>query len=79
MNKAVLQGFADNDMLIQAVKDVIETEFTLDLLNTNMTNEAIGQVVRANLDGRSRVESAFAKIALCKSVPVPVDKPNPGK
>ena len=75
----VLQQIADNPALLQAVRNGIEAEFALDNLNTTMTNDAIGQVVRANIDGRARVEEAFKKILSLKSVPQTPEKTNPAK
>lgn len=76
-NKDVLRSIADNMALLAAVKEVIDSKFALDDINTGMQNEAIGQVVRANIEGRARVEEAFKEILSYKSVPKAGDKSNP--
>jgi hypothetical protein len=78
-NKEILRQLADNIALLAAVKYVIESKFALDGINTQMNNESIGQVVRANIDGRARVDEAFKEILTYRSVPKGGDKLNPGR
>lgn len=79
MDKNILQGLADNTALLNAIKAVIDSKFALDDVNTGMQNEAIGQVVRANIEGRARVEEAFKEILSHKSPPATTGKKNPAR
>jgi hypothetical protein len=63
MNDSILKGIADNPALLKAVRDVIEEQFNLDEIPTTMTNEAMGQVVRARVEGLKKIDKAFIKIA----------------
>jgi hypothetical protein len=78
-DKTTLSGFADNSTLVAAVRAVIEKQFTLDDIQTNMTNDIIGQVVRARLDGLKKVDEAFKEIARYKTVPAPQPSSNPAR
>ncbi len=68
-NRDLLQGLADNPALCQAVFELIEEQFALDQISTTISNEYIGQIVRANIDGRAKVAAAFKIIAQYKSPP----------
>ncbi len=75
----ILQTFANNAALMDAVRNVIETHFSLSNINLEMPNEEIGQVVRANIMGRTIVDNAFKEIISHKSPPVAVEKTNPAR
>lgn len=64
---SILKGIADNQALLDAVKGVIESKFSLDVLTTSLTNEQIGQIVRARLDGLKAVKEAFKEIEKYKT------------
>ena len=74
----ILSIIADNPSLLEALKEVLEKHFTLDNINTGMTNENMGAMVRARVDGLNNIKSAFREIATHKSFEKIVDKGNPG-
>ena len=57
----ILQIIANNPSLLNAVKETILKHFPYDV-NPNLGNEEMGQVIRAVLNGRQAVESAFREI-----------------
>lgn len=77
--KEILRGLADNEVLFTALKELIAEKFSMDNISTNMNNEVIGQIVRANIEGKARVELAFKDIEQCKSPGTLPEKINPGK
>lgn len=68
----VLKIIANHPELLGAVRQVIEDEFSLDDIKTTMTNEAMGQIVRARISGMDKIEKAFKKIEQYKTF---ADKP----
>lgn len=82
MDKEILRGLADNPALFDAVKKLLLDKFALDHINTNSwdaTDEALGQSVRAKLEGKRAVEIAFAEIAAYRSVKPPPQGENPAR
>lgn len=67
-----LKIIADNPALLKELKELLLKQFSFDNISNQMTNENIGQVVRARIDGKILVESAFREIEKLKT---PVDKP----
>ena len=75
----ILKGIADNPLLMEALKKALEAEFTIDDIQTTMTDESMGQVLRARLEGLRRINLAFKKLEQYKSQnEVVVDK-NPAR
>jgi hypothetical protein len=80
MDKEILKGLADNPMLFDAVKAVILKQFEFDYTYVaNVSNDDLGAITRAIVDGRHRVEAAFSEIAAQKSSPTSPSKPNPAR
>lgn len=78
-NKEILRGFADNTLLFTAVRELLLSQFNADELTEVMTNEKLGEHLRARMVGREKVEKAFREISQYSSTPKLVEKPNPGK
>ena len=64
----LLKSLADNQELFDAVKNKILDKFTVSDVAIDNTNENIGQIVRAVIEGRKMVEEAFRDIATLKTV-----------
>lgn len=78
-DNSILKTIADNPLLLGAVRQIIEDEFTLDEIATTMTNEAMGQVVRARIEGMKKIEKAFKKIEQYKSFADKKESANPAR
>lgn len=79
-NKEIIKAVADNPILAKALKDLIAKYFTFDYgVNTKMTNESLGQVTRANVEGLKKIEQAFKEIENFKTVASQEGKPNPAR
>lgn len=76
-NKDILRGIADNPALLQAVLDLIHEKFSMDQISTNMDNQKIGEVVRANIEGRAKVDAAFKELAQYRSPTIVAKQGNP--
>ena len=69
MDNNILKVIADNPALFEVLKEVFRKQFKVEgSVNTQMENNAIGQVVRARLDGLDLLEGAFKEIESCKTV-----------
>lgn len=75
----ILKILADNPALMEAVRKVIEDEFETPAFNDEISNELLGQVVRAKMKGLEAVETAFSKIARLKTHEVKKEAPNPAR
>lgn len=77
-NTEIIRPFADNGMLFETIKNVVLKYFLLDNPATlhGLDDKAIGEIVRARLDGRQKVEDAFREIALYKTTEIPKEKIN---
>jgi len=65
----LLKSLADNHELFEAVKNKITSKFTIEMNGyEDVSNEHIGQVIRARIDGRKLVEEAFREIATLKTI-----------
>lgn len=64
---SILKGFADNQLLVATVRKTIEEQFLTDAVTPDMTNETLGQITRARVEGLKRVDNAFKEIEKCKS------------
>lgn len=70
MDKQLLSIVADNPSLFDTLKKHILDEYEIDAPQGDLTatDEVLGQILRARLVGKSKVESAFKKIMNYKSV-----------
>ncbi len=63
MDKAlILKGIADNPALMEELKKLFMDEFEMPRLPVHMPNEQLGEIVRANIQGKLVIESVFDKI-----------------
>lgn len=77
--KDILKLIANNQMLFDVVQKIILSHFSLDKVSTSMTNENMGAVVRAKIEGVKKVEEAFVEIAKYKLVTPKVGMKNPAR
>lgn len=77
----ILKLVADNPALHDALLKHITEEFSTLLvgIDTNKTNEELGEVVRARLQGIEKVRDAFKKISQLKTTPDSSEKRNPAR
>lgn len=61
----IIKQLADNQNLLDAVKNVIEKHFSLDNIDSDTPN--LAEKVRARLDGKKLLENAFKEIASHKT------------
>ncbi len=73
----ILRGIADNEALFEEVKATVLAEFAEVPYAEGASDELLGQITRARLVGRQKVEAAFQKILKHKSVPSSGGKDNP--
>lgn len=77
-NQSILQKFADDERTFEAVKgELLESEFKE--LNSELSNELLGQEVKARLKARELVEIGFRKIKQLKTNEKVVKQMNPGR
>jgi hypothetical protein len=69
MDKDILKVIADNPSLTDALKKLLLAEFELETPQSDLgvTDEVLGQIFRARLVGKAKVESAFRKISSFKT------------
>lgn len=81
MNNLILKIVADNQNLFDELKQTIIAEFGVDsIINPdNRSNEDLGAITRARLDGVKAVERAFKKISQHKTVAGNVENKNPAR
>ena len=65
--KSLLKVVADNPALTDTLKVVFDSYFSLENLKTEATNEELGEIVRARLEGARLVDKAFREIATNKT------------
>jgi hypothetical protein len=70
MDKEILKVIADNPALFDTLKKVILDEFEIEAPQADLgvTDEVLGQIFRARLVGKNKVESAFKKISNYKTI-----------
>lgn len=79
-NKEILKQLADNPSLLEAVKAAILEHFEFDYtFRPEVTNENLGEVVRAISYARQELEKAFQEIAALKSTKDTPEPPNPAR
>lgn len=64
----ILKNIADNPALLEALRKTLEKQFSLDNIDTSLTNDQMGEVVRARVDGLKMLDLAFKEIKRFKSV-----------
>lgn len=80
----VLKGLADNEALLAEVHKTYADQFTVDIESRwvgdaiGITNEELGEIIRARLEGLRKVEKATKIIESHRSVPTPKKGDNPG-
>lgn len=79
MDKAVLKSIADNPVLLNAVRDIILKQFSLDEINVNQSNDEMGQVVRARIVGLRKVADGFREIETYKTIKLKSEGKNPAR
>lgn len=77
--KEVLQSLADNPLLLEMIRKLLEDKFSIDSLKADDADMILGQMVRARLVGLKAVDEAFREIEQYKSSNKTVDKKNPVK
>ncbi len=78
MNK-ILKSVADNPALIEALKDLLLKQFNEEDVSTNLTDESLGQITRARLEGISKINKAFSEIETLKTVKEKPKEDNPAR
>ena len=78
-NKEILKGLADNPALLDALKKLLEDQFSLEDFGANYTNEILGSQVRACLVAKEGIRNAFTKISAFKTVPEKPETKNPAR
>ena len=82
MEASILTTLADNPALLEAVKKAVLEEFSLDEgynFRSDISDDTIGQITRAILSGRQRVERAFVEIKKYKTMPKQPETKNPAR
>ena len=76
----ILRQLADNEPLLEAVKEEVLKSFRLPLdFRNDAPNELLGQQYRARIEGAKLVESAFDLIARLKTRDIPTSRKNPAR
>jgi hypothetical protein len=82
-DKNILSLVADNPALYEALRELFEDCFSLDTLYDHKTdtlsNEQLGAILRARLDGLAVVDEAFQKIAQFVTIPANPQPRNPAR
>lgn len=65
--EALLKSFAENELLFNAVKSAVLEQFK-DEVTDDMDDKRIGEIVRANISGKKKVEQAFVKFQSYKTL-----------
>ena len=80
-NQEILRTIANNPELLQAVKDVFLKQFSIDgidlLRKVDVSDELLGQALRARSVGIKGVEDACREIESYKTLPLSPEKGNP--
>ena len=79
MPNNILSLIADNPPLFEALKNLFIGEFTDQKYNLTSTNEHLGELTRARLQGLSCLDAAFRKIDQCKSINTNRNTGNPAR
>jgi hypothetical protein len=75
----ILKGIADNPALLEELKKLLMDEFETPGMDVHLSNESLGEMVKARLMGVSAVERAFSKILEHRTPQPKVEGKNPGR
>jgi succinylarginine dihydrolase len=77
-DKSLLKIVADNPNLLQTLKEHILEEFEVEVPQSDLgvTDEVLGQIFRARLVGKNKIDNAFKKVLNYKTVEVEAEKIN---
>lgn len=73
----ILTVLADNEALFQATKEAVLKQFEEVPYAEGASDELLGQITRARIVGRQKVEAAFSQIGNMKTTPELTEKENP--
>lgn len=81
MEKNILSIIADNPALFDALKEKVLSKFSLEevFADPKVSNEQLGAMTRAVIQGAATVELAFREIEGLKSLPTPEEPKNPAR
>lgn len=80
MDKAlILKGIADNPALLEELKKLLLEEFESEPVEIGLSNERLGELVKARLTGKYATERAFSKILEYKTPGEKVEGKHPGR
>lgn len=80
MPNDILKMLADNPALFDATKKAVLDEFEFIATDDNSrTDEQLGQIVRAHMVGKRKIEEAFRKIGRLRSNEKQSTGQNPGR
>lgn len=79
MKDQILKTVADNPALTAELKELFYRFFTVDTLSLEGSNLEIGEVVRARLEGRRLLDTAFKELERYKAPEVRKLMENPGR
>jgi len=67
--KSILTVLADNESLMEAVRSVLERHFSVENvpMNSELSNENLGELVRARVQGKRLIDEAFKEIERYKT------------
>ncbi len=78
-NREILKVIADNPALLEEVKAVLLAEFETLPIELGLTNEKLGERVRAREENKLGIERAFSKILAYQSVKPKEEPKNPAR
>lgn len=76
---SILKVIADNPALFDEVKNVVLAEFVTQPVELSLSNERLGERIRANMEGKLAVERAFNKISGYKTPEIKGELKNPAR
>lgn len=79
MTPDILKVIADNPTLLKAVRETVEKHFSLENIDTSLSNTEMGEVVRAKVDGLKMIDAAFKEIERHKSFAEKPKAENPAR
>lgn len=80
MDKSIiLKGIADNPALMEELKKLFLEEFQTPGMDVHLSNESLGEMVKARLMGVSAIENVFSKILEYKTPGEKVEGKHPGR
>lgn len=77
--KSVFKQVADNKAVFECLKEHLLSKFAINDVPLNQTDDHIGMMVRAKIDGARTIESVFTEIAAYKTLPTQQTGGNPAR